>query len=124
MIQRVSPQRRPREVKCIKPVILDVTDRKPVVGVDVEAQRHLFRADAQRLAQEADEESEHGDVRIDESDRVSVLCTFGPIQEAARHVKRVALPRLCSALLLVSEPSCLISPPPLLRPALDDLRIL
>ena len=101
MIESVSAKDGSRETQCIQPVILDLPERDPVARVDVQAHGHFLGLNVQTVPEELCEEPDHVGVRIREANGVPALAALRPVQETARHVKRVALPCPNSAFLLV-----------------------
>jgi hypothetical protein len=85
-------------------VVLDLVERESVGQVDIEAQGDVLVLHAERLAQEAHEENDHGEIGVREHERVSVFRSFGPIQHAPGLVETVSQSRLTATRLLCDQP--------------------
>lgn len=124
MVQRVPSKHCPGQIERLEPVILDLSKRWAIAGVDVQAEGDALRADAQRGLQEVNEEADHREIRIHEADRVSVLRALRPVQKAAGHVERIGLAGPNSPFTLKLEPLFLTTSSPRGAPSSGELRVL
>jgi hypothetical protein len=105
-------------------VVLDAWNGESVARINVQAQGDFLGLNVETLSEEFHEEPDHVDVRIREANGVPAFAALRPVQETARHVKRVALPCPGSAFLLVLKAFATRPVPPVSRAPRDVFGVL